>query len=105
MRECGAYAAAHQPSHRAGSSFTGFLAFLGSGFFGLGGATGGAPRLGRGRRSLEPSEGVSIESDVGETGEGSGSEKLLELHEAIGVGMSVCAGRAVCERAGAGSEA
>jgi len=43
-----------------------------------GGATGGAPRLGRGRRSSAPSEGVSIDNEVGETGDGSGREKVLE---------------------------
>ncbi|KAJ7782502.1 hypothetical protein DFH07DRAFT_764652 [Mycena maculata] len=40
--------------------------------------TGGAPRLGRGRMSLEPREGVSMLKEVGETGEGSGEKKKVE---------------------------
>jgi hypothetical protein len=41
--------------------------------------------LGGGRSSFEPREGVSMESDEGETGEGSGErEELLELELLLG---------------------
>ncbi|KAJ7457850.1 hypothetical protein FB451DRAFT_1183168 [Mycena latifolia] len=59
-------------------------------------ATGGAPRLGRGRTSSDPKDGASMDSDLGDTGVGrlvqisgecSAADESLSLLDASGIEM------------------